>query len=70
MGRWAAGDRRAALAAMPDEVVDDLVVHGSPEACRDHVARYVANGVTVPVLALVPVGVDLAESVRALAPRP
>ena len=28
---WAAGDRKAALAAIPDEVVDDLVVHGSLE---------------------------------------
>ena len=27
---WKAGDREAALAAIPDEVVDDLVVHGSP----------------------------------------
>ena len=27
---WKAGDRKAALAAIPDEVVDDLIVHGSP----------------------------------------
>jgi len=67
---WAAGDRRAALAAVPDEVVDALVVHGTPEACRAHVARYVANGVTVPVLAVNPAGVDLAESIRALSPGP
>ncbi|HEY1734547.1 MAG TPA: LLM class F420-dependent oxidoreductase, partial [Acidimicrobiales bacterium] len=60
--------RKAALAAVPDQVVDDLVVHGSPAACREHVARYVTNGVTIPTLAVVPVGVDLAESVRALAP--
>lgn len=65
---WDAGDRRAALAAVPDEVVDALVVHGSPEACRRHVARYVAHGVTVPVLQVVPAGVDLAEAVRGLAP--
>ena len=26
---WKAGDRKAALAAIPDRVVDDLVVHGS-----------------------------------------
>ncbi|MGH9090224.1 MAG: LLM class F420-dependent oxidoreductase [Acidimicrobiales bacterium] len=65
---WDAGDRRAALAAVPDEVVDALVVHGGPEACRRHVARYVANGVTVPVLQVVPAGVDLAEAVRGLAP--
>lgn len=51
---WAAGDRRGALAAIPDEVVDELIVHGSPEQCRDHVARYAAAGVDVPVMALVP----------------
>src|SRR5919107_2793574 len=34
---WSAGDRRAALAALPDDVVDDLIVHGPPEACRDRV---------------------------------
>jgi len=65
---WAAGDRKAALAAVPDEVVDDLVVHGSFEECRDHVARYVANGVTVPALMVVPVGVSLDDAVRGLAP--
>lgn len=64
---WAAGNRKAALAAVPDEVVDDLVVHGSFATCRAHVARYVANGVTVPALAVVPVG-DLGEAVRGLAP--
>ncbi len=29
---WKAGDRKAALAAIPDQVVDDLIVHGSPAA--------------------------------------
>ena len=33
---WKAGDRKAALAAIPDEVVDELIVHGSPRACRAH----------------------------------
>ncbi len=31
---WSAGDRKAALEAMPDEVVDDLVLHGSPAQVR------------------------------------
>ena len=43
---WQAGDRKGALAAIPDEVVDALVVHGSFDECRDHIGRYVANGVT------------------------
>jgi probable F420-dependent oxidoreductase len=51
---WAAGDRKAALAAIPDEVVDDLVVHGTPESCRARVESYVAAGITVPVMALLP----------------
>jgi probable F420-dependent oxidoreductase len=65
---WAAGDRRAALAAIPDEVVDALVVNGSPGACREQVRRYVEAGVTTPVLALLPTGGDVREVVRALAP--
>ena len=32
---WAAGDRAGAAAAIPDEVVDALVMHGTPEECRD-----------------------------------
>jgi probable F420-dependent oxidoreductase len=51
---WAAGDRRGALAAIPDKVVDELVVHGSPEECSAHVARYAEAGIKVPVMALLP----------------
>jgi probable F420-dependent oxidoreductase len=65
---WAEGDRRSAVAAIPDAVIDELVVSGSPEACREHVRRYVDAGVTTAVLALLPVGGDAAELVRALAP--
>ncbi|SHG64259.1 probable F420-dependent oxidoreductase, Rv3093c family [Jatrophihabitans endophyticus] len=67
---WAAGDRKAALAAVPDDVVDDLVLHGSPESCRDQVQAYAAAGVTTPVLALVPTpdGPPTLELLRRLAP--
>jgi probable F420-dependent oxidoreductase len=65
---WSAGDRKGALAAIPDEVVDDLVVHGTPEECRAHVAGYVENGITVPVLMVTTAGGDLRQAVRALAP--
>ena len=51
---WAAGDRKAALAAIPDALVDELIVHGSPAECRDKVEAYAAAGVTVPVMALLP----------------
>jgi probable F420-dependent oxidoreductase len=67
---WEAGDRKRALELIPDEVVDALVVHGSPAECREHIDRYVANGVTVPVIALLPHGGAVEDDVRALAPRP
>jgi probable F420-dependent oxidoreductase len=66
---WQAGDRKAAVAAIPDHVVDELIVHGSPEECRAHIQRYVDNGVTTPALAILPFGVDLRQAVRDLAPR-
>ncbi len=69
---WGEGDRQGALAAIPEEVVDDLIISGSPGECRDHVQRYVDNGVTTPVLALLPVAASLAEHrqlIRDLAPR-
>ena len=65
---WAAGDRKAAVAAIPDNVIDELIVHGSPDECRAHVARYVANGVTTPALALFGAG-DARDALAALAPR-
>ncbi|MFN2560422.1 MAG: LLM class F420-dependent oxidoreductase [Jatrophihabitans sp.] len=51
---WAAGDRAGAAAAIPDEVIDALVVHGSPQACREHVQAYVDAGVQTPAIALLP----------------
>ena len=50
------------------EVVDDLIIHGSPEECRDHVERYREAGVTTPALAILYAD-DLREAVRLLAPR-
>jgi probable F420-dependent oxidoreductase len=66
---WKDGDRKAALAAIPDSVVDELIVWGPPEKCREHVQRYVDNGVTTPALALLPFGLDQRQAVRDLAPR-
>lgn len=65
---WHEGDRQAALAAIPDHVVDELIVWGSPEACREHIQRYVDNGVTTPALALLPFGYDQRQAIQDLAP--
>ena len=52
--RWAAGDRAGAAAAVPDDVVDALVLHGTPESCREQVRAYAEAGVRTPVLAVLP----------------
>jgi probable F420-dependent oxidoreductase len=66
---WKEGDRKGALAAIPDQVVDELIVWGKPEQCREHVQRYVDNGVSTPALALLPFGYDQRQAIRDLAPR-
>ncbi len=63
---WEASDRQGALAAIPDEVVDSLVLHGSPEECVEKIERYVENGVKTPVIALIPVGIDQLDCLRRL----
>jgi probable F420-dependent oxidoreductase len=67
--KWAAGDRRGAGAAIPDEVVDDLVIHGDLQTCRERVDAYRAAGLDTPVIAVIPPpGTDPIEAVRGLAP--
>lgn len=56
--RWQAGDRRGALAAIPDEAVDTLVAVGDAARCRSLVDAYVASGVETPILYFVPVATD------------
>jgi probable F420-dependent oxidoreductase len=65
---WAAGDKYAAMAAVPDWVIDDLVVHGTAAECRSRIDRYVANGLDTPIIAILPSGTDLLDTARALAP--
>ncbi|MBI2205740.1 MAG: LLM class F420-dependent oxidoreductase [Candidatus Rokubacteria bacterium] len=50
--RWDIGDRKGALAAVPEETIDDLVIVGSPEECRAGVQAYCDNGVTIPIIRL------------------
>lgn len=66
--KWDVGDRAGATASIPDEVVDALIVHGDAETCRRHLQRYTDNGVTTPVVAVLPIGVTNAEAAELLAP--
>ena len=65
---WKDGDRKGAVAAIPDAVVDDLIVHGPAEHCREVIERYIENGVTTTAPMVVPFG-DPQEAYRAIARR-
>ncbi|MDQ6522913.1 LLM class F420-dependent oxidoreductase [Nocardioides sp. LHD-245] len=66
---WAAGERRQALEAVPDDIVDALVVHGAPARMREHLQRFVEAGVGTPTAMLLDVGTDHRRALRDLAPR-
>jgi probable F420-dependent oxidoreductase len=72
---WTGGDRKAAVAAVPDEVVGDLIIRGSMPEIRAHVRRYLEAGVDTAFLSVSTLEADparrravLADAVRALAP--
>jgi probable F420-dependent oxidoreductase len=67
---WRAGDRKAATEAIPEELLDELIVHGSVDEIRDHLARFSENGVTTPAPAILGSGEQVRDIVRALAPNP
>ena len=66
---WRSGDRKAALAAIPESLVDELIVHGSPAECRAHLQRYVDAGVTTPAISVMKFGdVNVRRALLDLAP--
>jgi probable F420-dependent oxidoreductase len=73
---WAAGDRKAATAAISDQTVDELIVRGSPAERRAHVQRYLDSGVDTVFMSLATTEPDLArrqeltiQAIRDHAPR-
>jgi alkanesulfonate monooxygenase SsuD/methylene tetrahydromethanopterin reductase-like flavin-dependent oxidoreductase (luciferase family) len=67
---WDSGDRARAVDLVPDEVVDDLIVWGTPQQIRARVERYAEHGVTTTAPAILS-GPDQARAtIRALAPTP
>jgi probable F420-dependent oxidoreductase len=65
---WTAGRRRDAVAAVPDSLVDEFVVHGSVPACRERLAEYCAAGASELVVSVLPLDADPTECARRLAP--
>lgn len=65
---WKAGDRKAALEAIPDSVVDDLLLSGAPAQVKQQVRAYLDAGVTTVTMMVLGYGLDLRQAVRDLAP--
>jgi alkanesulfonate monooxygenase SsuD/methylene tetrahydromethanopterin reductase-like flavin-dependent oxidoreductase (luciferase family) len=68
---WTAGDRKAATAAVPDEVIDDLIVHGTAEECAAKIGAYREEGVDIPIVKFLSLGSqhDLPAEAQAVARR-
>lgn len=76
MEAWQAGERQEALGLVPEQVVEDLFVFGSRSEMLDKIEAYCKNGITTPILNIVPTARDPRDqaeetiaALRALAPR-
>jgi probable F420-dependent oxidoreductase len=65
---WEAGDRPAAAAAAPWELIEDMFVFGTPEQMKERLAAFVSGGITLPILTPIVTPDKLAETIEALAP--
>ena len=65
---WEAGDRQAAAAAAPWELIEDMFIFGTPEQMRERLDAFVAGGVTLPILTPIVPPDALGETIEALAP--
>jgi probable F420-dependent oxidoreductase len=76
MKAWQAGERQQAMALAPADVVDDLFVFGRREERLDKIQAYVKNGITTPILNIIPTSrepkaqaEECFAALKALAPR-
>jgi probable F420-dependent oxidoreductase len=65
---WEAGDRQAAAAAAPWELIEDMFIFGTPEQMKQRLAEFVAGGITLPILTPIVTPDKLGETIEALAP--
>jgi probable F420-dependent oxidoreductase len=65
---WEAGDRQAAAAAAPWELIEDMFIFGTPEQMKERLAAFVTGGITLPILTPIVTPDKLAETIDALSP--
>jgi probable F420-dependent oxidoreductase len=65
---WEAGDRQAAAAAAPWELIEEMFIFGSPAEMKERIDTFVAGGITLPILTPITTPDKLGELIDALAP--
>ncbi len=65
---WEAGDRQAAAAAAPWDLIEEMFIFGSPEQMAERIGAFVNGGVTLPILTPITTPDKLGELIEALAP--
>ena len=65
---WQAKDRQKAAAEAPWELIEDTFIFGSPEQMRERLERFVAGGITLPILTPITSPEGLGELIDSLAP--
>jgi alkanesulfonate monooxygenase SsuD/methylene tetrahydromethanopterin reductase-like flavin-dependent oxidoreductase (luciferase family) len=65
---WRAGDRKAALDAVPDTLVREIFVFGTPAEMRERLGEYAARGISTLVLTPLAPPETVGELIDALAP--
>ncbi len=68
LSAWQSGDRQAAAAAAPWELIEEMFVFGSPEQMRERIDAFVEGGITLPILTPITTPDKLGELIDALAP--
>ncbi|MET0557351.1 MAG: LLM class F420-dependent oxidoreductase [Solirubrobacterales bacterium] len=65
---WQGGDRQAAAAAAPWELIEDMFIFGAPEEMKARLGAFVEAGITLPILTPIVTPDKLGETIEALAP--
>ncbi len=65
---WESGDRQAAAAAAPWELIEQMFIFGSPEEMKERIGQFVEGGITLPILTPLTTPDKLGELIEALAP--
>jgi len=65
---WEAGDRQAAAAAAPWDLIEEMFIFGPPEEMKARIGAFVEGGITLPILTPITTPDKLGELVEALAP--